>query len=186
MADALDWHPERYRPLLHLQIRLLQLNPLFRRRLDSSDLVQEALLKAHAHRDRFRGATEAELVGWLQEILRNVAADKVREATAGKRDLRLEQSFEAAVAESSARLEQFLAAPDPSPGQQAERREQLLRLAAAIDRLPPDQREVVVRRDLGSEPVAGIAAVLGRTEKAVANLLLRGRRKLRELLAERD
>jgi RNA polymerase sigma-70 factor, ECF subfamily len=183
MADARDWDPDRYRPLLHLQVRLMQLNPQFRRRFDSSDLVQDALLKAHANRDRFRGATEAERVGWLREILKTVAVDRVREATAGKRDLRLEQSFEATAAESSARLEQFLAAPGPSPSQQAERREQLLRLARAIDRLPPDQREVVVRRDVGSEPVAQIAGEMGRTEKAVAGLLLRGRRKLRELLA---
>src|SRR4051812_2240214 len=141
MGDERDWHPERYRPLLHLQVRLMQMDPQFRRRFDSSDLVQDALLKAHAHRDRCRGTTEAERVRWLQEILKTVAVDKVREATAGKRDLRLEQSFEAAAAESSARLEQFLASPAPSPSQQAERREQLLRLARAIDRLPPDQRE---------------------------------------------
>jgi RNA polymerase sigma-70 factor (ECF subfamily) len=184
MADARDWHPERYRPLLHLQIRLLQLAPQFRRRFDSSDLVQEALLRAHRHGDRFRGGTEPELIRWLQEILKNVVADKVREATAGKRDLRLEQSLQDAVAESSTRLERFLAASAPSPGQHAERRELLLRLAAAIDQLPADQRDVVLRRDLGGDPVARIAEHLGRTEKAVAGLLLRGRRKLRELLAD--
>ncbi len=184
MAEDRHWQPERYRPLLYLQVRLLQLDPQFRRRFDSSDLVQEALLKAHQHAGQFRGTTEAERVGWLQGILRNVVTDKVREATADKRDLRLEQSLQAAVAQSSHRIEQFLAAQAPSPGEQAERRELLLRLAAAIDRLPADQREVVVRRDLGGEPVADIARQIDRTEKAVAGLLLRGRRKLRELLAD--
>ena len=86
MGDERDWHPERYRPLLHLQVHLMKLDPQFRRRFDSSDLVQEALLKAHAHRDRCRGTTEAERVGWLREILKTVAVDKVREATAGKRE----------------------------------------------------------------------------------------------------
>ena len=113
-----------------------------------------------------------------------MVTDKVREALAGKRDLRREQALRVAVAESSARLEQYLASDAPSPAQQAERREQLLRLAAAIDRLPGDQRDVVVRRDLGGEPVTRIAEQLGRTEKAVAGLLLRGRRRLRELLAD--
>jgi RNA polymerase sigma-70 factor (ECF subfamily) len=184
MADARDWHPERYRPLLQLQVRLMQLNSQFRRRFDSSDVVQDALLKAHTHRDRFRGATEPERVRWLQEVLKSVAMDKVREATAGKRDLRLELSFEAAVDESSARMGEFLAAPSPSPSQQAERSEWLLRLAQAIDRLAADQREVVIRRDLGGEPVAQIAERMGRTQKAIAGLLLRGRRNLREDLAD--
>jgi RNA polymerase sigma-70 factor (ECF subfamily) len=186
MADVGNWDPERYRPLLHLQVRLLQLDPQLRRRFDSSDLVQETLLKAHQHGGRFRGTTEAELVGWLQGILRNVVTDKIREATAGKRDLRVEQYLDTAVAESSARIEQLLGADSPSPSEQAERREQLLRLAAALDRLPKDQRDVVVRRDLGGEPVDRIAEQLGRTEKAVAGLLLRGRRKLRELMAGPD
>jgi RNA polymerase sigma-70 factor (ECF subfamily) len=186
MAEARDWRSERYRSLLHLQVRLLQLDPQFRRRFDSSDLVQEALLKAHKYRERFGGGTEPAYVGWLQEILRNVARDKVREATAGKRIVRLEKSLDAAVAESSARIQQFLATDSPSPSEQAERREQALRLAAALERLPQDQRDVIVRRKLDGEPVDRIAAQLGRTEKAVAGLLLRGLRKLRELMAGPD
>jgi RNA polymerase sigma-70 factor (ECF subfamily) len=65
MAEASHWQPERYRPLLYLQVRLLQLAPQFRRRFDSSDLVQDALLRAHQYRDQFRGTTDAEWVGWL-------------------------------------------------------------------------------------------------------------------------
>jgi RNA polymerase sigma-70 factor (ECF subfamily) len=183
MGDAGDWRPERYRPLLHLLVRLMQLDPRFGRRFDSSDLAQETLLKAHKNRDQFQGMTEAELVRWLQGILTNVVTDKVREATAGKRNLRLEQSLQAAVTDSSTRLERFLGSHDPSPGQQAERRELLLRLTEAVDRLPDDQREVIVRRDLGGEPISQIAGELRRTEKSVAGLLLRGRRRLRELLA---
>ncbi|HTK73745.1 MAG TPA: sigma-70 family RNA polymerase sigma factor [Gemmataceae bacterium] len=184
MADANHWQPDRYRPLLLLQVRLLQLAPQFRRRFDSSDLVHDALLKAYQYRDRFRGRTDAEWMGWLHEILKNVVADKIREATAGKRDLRLEQSLQAAMDESSARIDGYLAADGLSPSQQAEHNELLLRLASAIEQLPVDQRDVIVRRDLRGEPVEEIARQLGRTEKAVAGLLFRGRRRLRELLAD--
>jgi RNA polymerase sigma-70 factor (ECF subfamily) len=184
MADASQWQPERYRPLLHLQVRLLQLAPQFRRRFDSSDLVQDALLKAHQFRDHFRGTTDGEWMGWLHGILKNVVADRIREAMAGKRDLRLEQSLQAAMDESSARLDGYLGADGSSPSQQAERGELLLRLAAAIEGLPPDQHDVIVRRDLKGEAVEQIAKQIGRTEKAVAGLLFRGRRKLRELLAD--
>jgi RNA polymerase sigma-70 factor (ECF subfamily) len=103
---------------------------------------------------------------------------------AGKRDLRLEQSLQAAMDESSARIEGYLGAAGPSPSQQAERGELLLRLASAIEQLPADQHDVIVRRDLRGEPVDQIAQQLGRTEKAVAGLLFRGRHKLRELLAD--
>ena len=60
---------------------------ILKRRFDSSDIVQETWLRAHANLDRFRGKTEAEMVGWLQEILANSIADQVRTARATKRDV---------------------------------------------------------------------------------------------------
>jgi RNA polymerase sigma-70 factor (ECF subfamily) len=167
-----------------LQARRLQLDPRLQRRFDSSDLVQETLLNAHAQLDHFRGRTEAELVRWLQAVLAHTVADEVRKARAQKRDVALEQSLQAALAESSARLEAFLASGQPSPEAQAQRQELLLRIADALEQLPEDQREVLVRRDLHGASVAEVAEQLGRTRKSVAGLLLRGRRKLRELLAD--
>src|SRR5262245_47635968 len=95
MSPSRDWDLDRYRPLLRLQVRQMQLDPRFQRRFDSSDLVQETLLRAHGNLARFRGRTEADLVKWLQEILANVVTDEVRKARARKRDLTLEQSLEA-------------------------------------------------------------------------------------------
>jgi RNA polymerase sigma-70 factor (ECF subfamily) len=184
MSPTPDWDLDRYRPLLRLQIRQMQLDPRLQRRFDSSDLVQETLLRAQGNLPSFRGHTEAELVKWLQEILAHVVTDEVRKAHARKRDLALEQSLEAVMAESSARLDHYLASSHPSPSRQAEHEEQLVRLAAAIDQLPDDQRDVLIQRDLLGASVSQIAQHLGRTEKSIAGLLLRGRRKLRELLAE--
>jgi RNA polymerase sigma-70 factor (ECF subfamily) len=118
----------------------------------------------------------------LQEILAHVLADQVRMARTGKRNLNLEKSLETIVAESSGRLEAYLAADQSSPSQQVQRKELLLRAAEALESLPADQRDVVMLRDLMNQPVAQIAQQLGRTEKSVAGLLLRGRLKLRELL----
>jgi RNA polymerase sigma-70 factor (ECF subfamily) len=136
------------------------------------------MLRAHAHRDQFRGKTEPELIKWLQTILTNVLRDQLRKAN----DVRLMQSLQAASDESSARLESFLQGNGPSPSQQAEKHELLLQIAAALEKLPEDQRDVVIQRDLLAAPVGQIAEQLGRTEKSVAGLLLRGRRKLRQLL----
>jgi RNA polymerase sigma-70 factor (ECF subfamily) len=182
MAPVNDWRLERYHALLRVRARQLHFDPRLKPRFDSSDLVQETFLKAHKNLHQFRGRTEAELVKWLQEILTHVLADQIRRAKTGKRNLNLEKSLETIVAESSGRLEAFLAADQSSPSQQVERRELLLRAAEALESLPEDQRDVVMLRDLMNLPVAQIAQQLGRTEKSVAGLLLRGRLKLRQLL----
>jgi RNA polymerase sigma-70 factor (ECF subfamily) len=148
MATTTAWEPERFRPILHLQVRLLGIDPLFRRRFDSSDVVHETLLRAHKNRDQFRGTTEAELVGWLQTILRRVVLNMVQK----HRDVRLEASLDEAVDESSARLLDYLHAKGPTPDEQAQQQELLRRLAEALDRLPDDQREAILLRDLGPFP----------------------------------
>ena len=184
MAAPGGWHPERYRDLLCVLARQIQMDPRLRRRFDASDLVQETLLKATQNLEQFHGGTEAELVKWLQEILQNALADATRKARARKRDVAQEEVLAVVVNDSSARLQNWLVAPDSSPSQRAEREEQLLRLAAALAQLPEDQRDVVILRDSLGTPIRTIAEQLGRSQKAIAGLLVRGRRKLRELLRE--
>ena len=184
MAAPGGWHPERYRDLLCVLARQIQMDPRLRRRFDSSDLVQETLLKATQNLDQFRGGTEAELVKWLQGIMENALVDATRKARAQKRDVAQEEAIAVVVKDSSARLQNWLVAPDSSPSQRAEREEQLLRVAAALAKLPEVQRDVVILRDSLDTPIRAIAEQLGRSEKAITGLLLRGRRRLRELLQE--
>jgi RNA polymerase sigma-70 factor (ECF subfamily) len=184
MPPSVDWHLERYRPLLCVLAGQFHLDVRLRPRIDSSDLVQETLLKAHQHIDQFQGGTVAKLVVWLKRILNNTLADKIRKATAQQCDVGREQSMQAALVESDARLNIFLTGKEPSPSQQLERQELLQRVGEALDQLPKDERFVVEQRVLFGAPVSQIAEDLGRTEKAVAGLLLRGRRKLRALLKE--
>jgi RNA polymerase sigma-70 factor (ECF subfamily) len=184
MSPDRQWQPERYRPVLSVLARQMQLNPRLRRRFDSSDLVQITMLRAHEGLGEFRGASEGELVAWLQRILTNVAIDVIRRETAQQRDPALEEYLHSAAAESSARLEGYLASKEAAPDSRVARHEVLVRIAAAIDGLPEDQRDVVIGRDLLGNPVADIAEQLGRSEKSVAGLLLRGRQALREALPD--
>jgi RNA polymerase sigma-70 factor (ECF subfamily) len=184
MSEVPAWRPERYRALLLVVVRQMELDPRLRRRFDASDVVQDALLKALKGLPNCRARTEAEFVAWLHEILETVAIDEVRRGRAQKRDVALEQSIHAVVAGSSAYWEKVLVGRQVPPDEDAARRELMLRLAEAIKELPDDQRDVVICRDVSGMAVAEIADRLGRSEKSVACLLLRGRRRLRELLAD--
>ena len=127
---------EPYRDYLRLLARL-HLDPRLRGRADPSDLVQQTLLQAHAHRDQFRGRTEAEFKGWLRAILANQLAYAARRA--GRRGEDRIRSFEAELEHSSQRLEAWLAADHSSPDERAARTERLLRLAEAMGQLPDDR-----------------------------------------------
>jgi RNA polymerase sigma-70 factor (ECF subfamily) len=164
----------------------LHLDPRLQSKLDPADVVQDTLLLAHQSLGQFRGQTEAELRAWLRSILANALAGAARRfLLRGKRAVGREQSLEAGLAESSSRLEACLAGHQSSPSQQAQRHEELLRLAAALTQLPEKQRQAVELHHLKGCSLEEIADQLGCTKPAVAGLLRRGLPRLRELLDER-
>jgi RNA polymerase sigma-70 factor (ECF subfamily) len=173
---------ERYRPYLLLLARM-RLDPRLRGKLDASDVVQQTLLEAHQARDQFRG-TEHEEAAWLRQILARNLANAVRDLMRDKRDVRREQSLEAAIEESSRRLDGWLAAEQSSPSERAERHEQGVRLAAALAELPEAQREALTLHHLEGRPLEEVARLVGRSREAVAGLIKRALRQLRERLRE--
>jgi RNA polymerase sigma-70 factor (ECF subfamily) len=152
-----------------------QLDPRLRGKIDPSDLVQQTLLRAYQRRALFRGDDDAQRAGWLRTILARVLVDAVRKFARAKG----ERSLEAALDQSSARLEAFLAADQTSPSGRARRHEQLVRLADALSALPDDQRRAIELRHLQGLTVAETAQVLGRSVDAVTGLLHRGLKGLR-------
>jgi RNA polymerase sigma-70 factor (ECF subfamily) len=177
------WSLERYRDYLSLLARL-QLGARLRSKLDSSDMVQQTLLVAYQRRDQFRGHSEAELVAWLRVILAHTVANELCKFHQAKRDVALERSLEAALQESSTRVQGWLATDQASPSEQAAFNEQALALARALAQLPQDQREVIELHHLGNWTVAEIAEASGRTRPAVSGLLRRGLQRLRDILKD--
>jgi RNA polymerase sigma-70 factor (ECF subfamily) len=162
---------------VHLDRRL-------RGKLDPSDVVQQTMLRACAGFDTLRGREPGLVTTWLRKILARTLADAVRDLERAKRDIGRERSLQEAVDQSASALEAWLAAEQSSPSQKAERNEQLVRLADALCRLPDDTREAVVLKHCRNWTLAEIADQLGRTPSAVASLLHRGLKQLRELLRE--
>jgi RNA polymerase sigma-70 factor (ECF subfamily) len=176
---------EHYREYLRVLARL-QLDARLQAKLDPSDLVQQTLLKAHEKRDQFRGTTEGEFTAWLRQILADQLAKGLRRYATGARDVGLEQSLQQSLSASSARLEAWLVDQAPQPSGQAAHNEELLRLSAALAQLPEDQRRAVELKHLKGLPASEVAAAMGKSTRAVAGLLLRGLKRLRQLLEEKN
>jgi RNA polymerase sigma-70 factor (ECF subfamily) len=172
----------RFRPYLRVLARA-NLDPALRGKLDPSDVVQEALVNALRAVDQFQGTTDAQLAAWLRQILVRVLAGTARGFARDKRDAGREQPLAAAVEDSSARLEAWLAADGTGPSQGAERNEDLVRLAAAIDRLPDAQREALTLYRLRGLGLDEVAASMDRSPDAVAGLIKRAVYQLRQDLA---
>jgi RNA polymerase sigma-70 factor (ECF subfamily) len=172
---------ERFRSYL-LLIAGLQLDGHTPRRIDASDVVQHTLLEAHARMHQFRG-DDAALAAWLRQALVNNLRDAWRALKRDKRDVRRELALDAAIANSSARLEAFVATAQSSPSQQAVRNEDLLRLADALAQLPELQRQAIVLHHLHCCTLTETAQTLQRSDAAVAGLLYRGLKALRKLMS---
>jgi RNA polymerase sigma-70 factor (ECF subfamily) len=172
---------EGFRAYLLLLARL-QIDPRLQGLLDPSDLVQQTLLKAHRNREQCHATTDAEWAAWLRAILAHELADAVRKVERRGEDRR--RSLEAALDESSARLEAWLATDMTSPSGRAVRQEGLTRLAEALARLPEDQRAAVEGHHLRGLPVEEVARGMNRTPASVAGLLRRGLAALRTTLGD--
>jgi RNA polymerase sigma-70 factor (ECF subfamily) len=183
-ATTSRFAPEQHRGYLVLLARA-QWDGALRGWGDPSDLVQQTLLEAHEKLGDFKGETAAAFAGWLRAILARNLLDVRRARGRQRRDPRRERSIEAALEESSARLGFYLAQEDPSPSDQVATAEQLNRLADALERLPPDQADAVTLHHLRNLSLEETAGQMGRTKAAVAGLLRRGLKQLRQVLGER-
>ncbi len=149
------------------------------------DLVQLTFMRAHVARDRFASTSDhadRAVEAWYQAIARNVALDHLRHR------YRLERRHATLVSRGEV---EGLGAPEPPPDPESLRLErervgeEIERVRAAIEQLPPTQREVVRLHKLGGLSMAEIAEKLEvrpgalrvrahRAYKTLANLLLRG------------
>ncbi len=172
-----------YEPYLRMLARI-QLRRAFQAKVGASDMVQQALLQAVQGFDGFRGSTEAELRGWLRQILAHHICHLDRDMHREKRDIRREQSMEQKLAQSSLRLEGLLAGHSPTPSQNVVMGENVIQMAEAVENLPDSQREAIRLHYLEGLKLSEVAEITGKTTGAIAGLLHRGMKTLRQQLAD--
>jgi RNA polymerase sigma-70 factor (subfamily 1) len=153
-----------------------------RTRFGFSDVVQNTLVEAWQDFERIQGLDEATRKRWLRRMLVNNLLEEIEKHRAGRRDVGLEQPVKAAAAESSGRLQGWLAAEDKSPSENLMAQERSLQLLEALSKLDRRQREALILQKYHRWTLAQIAEHLGCTAGAVAGLHVRGLENLRQLL----
>jgi RNA polymerase sigma-70 factor (ECF subfamily) len=146
-------------------------------REDAEDVAQEAFVKAFTRLDTFDPAYK--FSNWLFKIAHNAALDALRRRGSLPAPLELvgggeEQDPIAALADPRA------APPDDAAARAEFHRD----LEAALARLRPEYRSVIVLRHLEGRAYEDIAEILGLPLGTVKTFLFRARRELAELMEQ--
>lgn len=181
MPSLEDWDVIRYRAYLKVRARMLELDPRLRVRFDDSDLVQDVFVRAQATAESCRGQSHRERMAYLDQVFNNLFTDRLRENHAQKRDIDKEQA-EQLLNESSAAYRLDPADTGASPSEQAARREEFLRAVAALDQLPPHERDVLILIYLKQHTLQEAADQLGLSKGQVSGNYGRGMTRLRGML----
>ncbi|MBN2592843.1 MAG: sigma-70 family RNA polymerase sigma factor [Sedimentisphaerales bacterium] len=160
---------ERVRRIVRLRI-----DRKLRSKIDSVDVVQDALILAMGGLKDFTYKNEGDFLRWLSKIAENKLHDILDKFYTEKRDIRREIPFKKV--DNNPEEGSFIAAEPldtTTPSVLLFKKEQLDRLESAIDDLKPDYREVIYLSRIERLSNAEIAEKLGKSKGAVAMLLSR-------------
>lgn len=135
---------------------------------EAEDLVQDAFVRGYRHLKRC--GDPARFAGWLFRIVSNLCKTAAR-----KRSARVVVMDHDGI--------RHIPSDIPGPDDRAEARRVRETVMAALDTLPPDQREALVLMYLEGYSVAGIVELTGASPSAVKMRLKRGRDVLKDELA---
>jgi RNA polymerase sigma-70 factor, ECF subfamily len=136
-----------------------------RDRAEIQDLTAQVFHRALANLGKYRWKG-APFSAWLYRIAANAIADRARQKVL-------------------ASVDQPNPAAESSTATDLEAVERRARLFSAVDKLPDDQRRVIVMRFAEEKSVREIAGELGRSEGAVKQLQFRALENLRNRLIEK-
>jgi RNA polymerase sigma-70 factor (ECF subfamily) len=137
----------------------------------AEEMVQEAMLRLHAARDRFQPRRE-DVRRYAFRVLANACLDELRRRKTGVHAV--EQAGEL----SRVRAERALSSPD----QELVRRERREAVTRAVAALPERERAALLLRELGGQSYAQIAEELATSVSDVNNLIHRARARFTKIM----
>ncbi len=143
---------------------------------DGQDLAQETFVKAFENFDRFRG--ESSPATWVYRICINLWKNRVRYEK--RRFFWKHFSLDGASGEDSPASE--IADSEPSSGAQLEGLDQQQAVQKALAELTPEERAIVVLRDMEDKSYEEISDLLELPMGTVKSRLARSRERLRQIL----
>ena len=150
---------------------------MVRNKEDARDLAQDAFIKAYKNLHRFR--LESSFYTWLYRIAMNVCIDFHR-----RRKIRRTEAFDEGI---GARGSDGMIDPihrKLDPGKDLERKQLREKIAAAMEELPEEQKQIIVLREIDGMSYKEIAEVLDIPEGTVMSRLFYARKKLQAALKD--
>jgi len=145
-----------------------------RSKLESMDLVQDALVSALEGLENFTYKDEGDFLRWLSTIAENRIRDNLDRFHADKRDIRKETHLDKRVTTTKGGFFRF---PGPveatTPSVIMSRKEEFDNLTKAVDLLKPEYREVIVLAKIEGLSYKEIGQRLDKSKDAVGMLLSR-------------
>ena len=179
LGSLLEQHRERFRIIARQK-----LGSVLKQRIDPSDVIQQTFLEAKRDFHCFKGEAPEQFVAWLNKILENNLGNTIQfHLLARKRSVLRERSGRDR--EQSPEFDP-LPLKQLSPSQLAVQRELREHVKRTVDQLPVIEGEAIRLRYLQDHSLDEIAEQLQRSKQAVAGLLKRGLRRLRDKMPQQQ
>ena len=171
--SALDALLERDLPWIRQHVRR-RLGSALRQRMDSGDVVQEAMVEFLRHAPPFLLSDQDQFRRLTARVVQNVLGHEYERFTAQRREMQRERPLPSEdILDLDGRREKV-----PSPTHEAERREREACVRLAIELLEPADREVILMREWEGLALAEIGRRLDVSEDAARMRFNRAVRRL--------
>jgi RNA polymerase sigma-70 factor, ECF subfamily len=148
----------------------------------AADLVQDIFVRIIENAGSFKH--EARFTTWAYTIARNLCIDQMRKASY-RRHASLDQKDDSDTGDGLSQGEKL---PDPHPRASTERAaaagEIQAAVVAAVETLPPDQKEVFLLREVANLQFSEIATITGAQENTVKSRMRYALERLQEALVD--
>ena len=178
LAERLEALRDRLRRMV-----ALRLDPRLRGRVDASDVIQEAFVEATIRAPRYASERKLPFLVWVRFLtVQKLAQFHRRHLGARQRDVRREAPIRDMLGPQASSIvaAEVLAAGGASPSQHMIVEERRSLVAAVLDSLSEDEREILVLRHFEGLSNRECAGVLGLTDSGASRRYLRAARRFGE------